>query len=175
MIRGTLFLGLSLLLVSGDVAAQSRRIRVSLRGYEHLIVLDTVAVWTELLASPAEAYGATRQVLDSLKMPLTHVDSAGGLLFNQGFIARGKLAGRRMSWVWRCGSGMTGDYADTWRISMAYAVFIDPTGTAGSRLGVALAASAQDIQGVDKPAIHCGTTGLLEREIAKLVALKLLR
>jgi hypothetical protein len=166
---------LGVLFLANGLLAQPRRVNVTLRGFENLVMLDTLASWSELLAPPAQAYAAAKQVLDSLKLSPTASDSANGLLLNRGFVARGRIAGRRMSWAWRCGSGLVGDYADTWRISMAYALFIDPSNGGGSRLGVAFAAGADDVQGASKAPLQCGTTGLLEKEIAKLVALKLIK
>jgi len=36
-----------------------------------------------------------------------------------------------MSWALSCGTGMFGDYADEWSITMAYAVFIDTLAAVG--------------------------------------------
>lgn len=153
--------------LSGAADAQARRITIQLRGFDYLVMLDTVAYWIESDVTPGQAYTVLRYRLNTLDIPISAADSARGLLHHRGFIARSRLAGKRMSWALRCGSGMTGAYADIWRITIAYAVFIDPLPENRSRIGVALAAGADDIEGASKPSVQCATTGLLEQELLK--------
>jgi len=158
-----------LLAASTTLAAQARNIDVRLRGYEHLVRLDTLAVWTVIPATPANAYVAAQFVFDALQMPLTTADSVGGLLYQSGFNTRRKVLGKRMSWAVKCGDGITGDNADSWRIHMAYAVFLEPAPDNQTRMGVTLAAGANNVDGAYKPAVGCGSTGAFEAEIAMLV------
>lgn len=176
MIRRTcLLVAATLWLVAPHaLGAQTRRINVTLRGFEHFFVLDTFAIWTTVPGTPAETYAAALQVLDSLKMPIVTADSSHGLLLNKLFVARRRMAGRPMSWALHCGSDLTGANADTWRISMAYALFIDPSTANTSRLGVAIAAGANNVEGAYKPPVMCGSTGALEADIAKRVTLSVL-
>lgn len=143
-------------------------VNVSLRGFANRILLDTLVLWKTIPRTPAQTFSAARRVLDFLKIPITEADSLGGVIFNKGFIARSRLAGQRISSSLRCGHGLAGDYADFWRVSIAYAVYVQPSGDK-SRLGIALVGAATDVEGVSKPAVHCATTGVLEGEIARMV------
>ena len=55
--------------------------------------------------------------------------------------------------------------ADSWRITLAYAVFVDTAAAGASRVGVALFATARNPEVVSTSAVACGSTGALEREI----------
>ena len=176
MIRRLCVLAAALALVAPHaLGAQPRRINVMIRAFRDPIMLDTLAIWTDIPGSPGEVFSAARRVLDSLKLPVTVADSAHGLLLNPQFVTRTRVAGQRMSWALRCGTGMFGDYADEWRITMAYAVFIDPVAAGTSRLGITVVAGATSVQGTSKDPVMCGTTGALEADIAKRVSLYVLR
>jgi hypothetical protein len=149
--------------------AQWRRINVALMGFPQTVQLDSLAMWTNVQAPPAAVYWATRVALDSIPFPSTMADSAHGLVMHKGFITRRTLAGKSMSYWLRCGLGLTGENADSWRISLAYAVFIDSLPDRQSRLGVSVAAGANDVAGVSKGTVACATTGQLEQHITRRV------
>src|SRR5262245_25536881 len=73
-------------------------IHVSLRGYQKLIKLDSMVVWDEIEATPAAAWVAARNYLDSLKFQIHYADSARGILHANFHRAPGKIAGRQRSW-----------------------------------------------------------------------------
>ncbi len=162
----------SVLCASAQLPAQARNIDVRLRGYEQLVRLDTLAAWTIVSAQPGMVHAAAREVLTALKMPLTTIDSTGGVLYHKGLNTRERLLGHRMSWALKCGDGMIGENADTYRIHMAYAVFLEPAADNQTRMGIALAAGANNIEGAYKPAVGCGTTGAFENEMAMLIKAK---
>ena len=168
MVRLSL-LASALLLSASGLSAQGRNIDVRLRGYEAQVRLDTFAVWTIVPARPAETFSAARMVFENMKVPLSMLDSAHGALYNTSVNTRTKIIGKRMSWALRCGDGISGDNADSYRINMAYAVFLEPTVDQQTRMGVALVAGANNVDGAFKPAVSCGSTGQFEREIAMLV------
>lgn len=152
-----------------QLPAQARNIDVRLRGYDHLVRLDTLAEWTIVPAQPGVVYAAAKEVLAALKMPLTRTDSIGGVLYHKGINTRERILGKRMSWALKCGDGVIGENADTHRIHMAYAVFLEPAADNQTRMGIALAAGANNIEGAYKPAVGCGSTGAFESEMAMLV------
>jgi len=171
-----------LLLVSGEGFAQQQAsaqhrgyTTVQLRGYVDPIRLDSMATWNEVLQPPGQAFAAVRHVLDSLQIPIPIADSARGLLHNPAFTVRTRLAGKAMSRLMHCGTGMTGDYADTYRITIAYAVMIDPLPDGHSRLGIAMVSNGQHVAGVSTEAVMCGTTGVLEQTILKATQLEMLK
>ena len=143
---------------------------VKLRGFSRSILLDSLAVWTPVSQSPAVALADARKVLDSLKLKITGSDTIARVLYNNALIARASLLNDRMSNFLRCGWGPTGDHADSWRISMGWAVYVKPAPGGGSSVGVAIAGSASDVEGAAKPVVQCQTTGNFEQRIAKAIA-----
>jgi hypothetical protein len=159
------------------LAAQAREISITVRlkAYEYPVRLDTVAIWNDVIATPAESYLALKQTLDSLRIPTSLADSTRGLLHHQGFTAIRKLAGRPMSWAWRCGSGMTGDYADTYRMTIAYAIVVDPVPDGNSRIGIAFVSGAQNLEGVSTNPVACASTGALEQYLLRAAQLNTIK
>lgn len=133
------------------------------------LVLDTLAIWSDVAAPAEKTFAAALQVLDTLGLPVERADSARSVAFHSRLVASGKLARRAVSQSLRCGGGITGDHADVWRVSIAYAVYVDRVAPDRSRVGVALFARALDTQGVSKPPIICGSKGALEHEISRRV------
>jgi hypothetical protein len=54
-------------------------------------------------------------------------------------------------------------------VTVRYAVFIQPSDSANTRLGIAVLGEAKDIAGTGSAAMPCVSTGKLEYDIAKLV------
>jgi hypothetical protein len=167
---------LSLLHAPGALAQTTgqRNVDVMVRGYSYTIRLDTMALWNDVIATPAEAFVAIKRVVDSLKIPFALADSAHGFVFNPGFRTRTKFAGHPMVWMWRCGSGILGDYAETARMTIAYAIFIDQASDRNARVKLAFVAGAENVEGASRAPMVCATTGALEQEILKLAQLKVL-
>lgn len=148
---------------------------VQLRGFVDPIRLDTMATWNEVWQAPAQTFTAMRRVLDSLQIPIPVVDSSRGLIHSPGFTVRSKLAGKAMSRLMHCGVGMSGDYADSYRITIAYAILIDPLPEGHTRVGIAVVSNGLNVQGVSTEAVMCGTTGVLEQTILKAAQLEMLK
>lgn len=157
--------------VRSNGPAQDAEVNVRMRGFRERILLDTVAVWNRVPGPGPQTFRNALRVLDSLGVPIAYADSIRGVIHHGGFVARGRLAGKSVSNSLRCGMGLAGDYADSWRVSIAYAVFVRPDGEHSS-LGVALIAAANDVEGVSKPAVQCASTGLLEGTLHKTVGLR---
>jgi hypothetical protein len=172
-VRRALFAALALVWAGGEVAAQNARVRVRIPGHENVIAMDSLAVHTTLPATPAEVFPVAAAALElELKIPLLVRDSAGGIVGNHDLTKLRSLGGSAMSRYVSCGSGMTGPNADNYRVHLAIFAFVDPLPGNQTRLGVALAAGAQDVQGVAKQPVACGSTGALEGRIRRVVAAK---
>lgn len=154
-----------------NIPAQEPDMNIRMRGFRERILLDTMTVWQPVPGPAMQTFRSTLRVLDSLEIPVVYADSIRGVIHHSGFVTRSRLAGKAVSASFRCGFGLSGDYANSWRVSIAYAVFVKPDGN-NSHLGVALVAGANDVEGVSKPAVQCGTTGNLEQTIQKAVTLR---
>lgn len=158
---------LSLLVSATELGAQRRDIRVTLRGHPKVVLLDTLARWTDTLPVAAAAtYISALHVLDSLEMDHTESDPSNGLIVNRGFTRRGMLAGRRLSWAFLCGTGLPGQNADAYRLYITFAAFVDSVPGNRSRFGIGAIAGAEDNQG---SVLRCGSTGALEAKVVELV------
>jgi hypothetical protein len=141
-------------------------IEVFTRGRHGNVMLDTIARWEDVSAPRSLTFDAlVRVIKNHVDLRIEHADTIRKVVYNKRLIASIKLAGQPMSRWLRCGAGLTGDHANSWRITLAYAVFVDSVSANASRVGVALFATARDTDGVSTAAVACGSTGALEREI----------
>lgn len=161
----------SLAVAQRDVTIERRDpIQVFARDRHGSVRLDTIARWEEVSASHSITYDAVVRVIKHhVKLGVEQADTVSKVVYNTRLIVSSKLAGQPMSRWLQCGSGLTGDYADVWRITLAYAVFVETGSTNTSRVGVALFAIARNPEGVSTSAVACGSTGALEREIVRKV------
>jgi hypothetical protein len=167
----SLMIVLAVTAVTAVAAAQPPRARVRLPGYSAVIALDSLAVFTDLPAPPAEVFPVAAAALElELKIELKTRDSTAGLVGNLELVKMRSLGGSPLSRYLSCGSGMTGPNADSYRIYLAIMAFVDPLPDNKTRLGVALAAGAQDVQGNAKLPVPCGSSGALEARVRRAVA-----
>jgi hypothetical protein len=164
---------LLLIALAGNAAvlpAQYARARVWLPGYQTQLALDTLTPPTALDAPYGKVYTAAIAAFNELKIPLDTRDSIRGLVGNLSLKKTGSLAGEQMSRWMNCGVGMTGPNADNWRIYIAVAALLDRVAeTNKTAIRVALAASAQDMQGNAKDPVTCGSSGGIEARILESV------
>jgi hypothetical protein len=145
-------------------------IEVFMRGTRGTVWLDTIARWQEVSAPRSITYDALlRVVTKHVKLQVENADTISKVIYNKRLIVQGALAGQPLSRWLRCGTGLTGEYADLWRVTLAYAVFVDTVSTSKSRVGVALFATARNTEGVSTSAVACASTGALESEIVSKV------
>ena len=131
--------------------------------------MDTVTTWVMVAGTPLDVFRKTRQVYESLKVKVNHIDSTTGLVGNTGFNHTGGLGGRRMSsWI-SCGESMTGPNADTWRVTLAVVSWIEPVSRDTSKLRTTLMATARNLAEGSRVPMACTTTGQMEAEIHKKV------
>lgn len=154
-------------LPAAPAGAQPRAVK--LPGFQGALSFDSSAKVSAIPASAGTVFWATRQVLFELGIPAPFADSARGYLVNGRFIKMRNLAGSPLSTYLNCGSGMTGPNADTFRVIMAVAAFMDSTGPSTSRLRITVLAGAESMEGVAKSAVACGSSGVLENRIYELV------
>jgi hypothetical protein len=140
------------------------------------VQLDTLVVWMDIHGNVGEAFARAKQVLDSLKVPYSITDSANGMIAHTGFTPRGgQLGGRPNSASMLCGFGPGGQYADVWRVTVAYVLYVKPADLGGIRIGVGMLSQAKDIHGTSNSTLLCSTTGGFERQVSLLVRQGLLR
>lgn len=156
--------------------AQLTPIRLRLPGYFTPMSVDSVATAPVIVAASREiTYKAANAVLTELKIPVTTQDAAMRVLGSGSARMIRKLGRERLSTYLNCGSGMSGSHADGWRVTMAVFVWLESASAAETRIRVGILAGAQDVEGVSKDPVACGSTGVFEAflgtEIQKRAAL----
>ncbi len=147
---------------------------VRLPAHVNPVQLDTlVLAWERTDAPRGEVFAAVRSAFETLRIRPDYVDSLAGHFGVLKLRASTKLGGERLSLFFNCGRGMAGDNADQWRLSIALVTFLRPSGVSNTEFGSGLAAQAQDMSGVSKDQVTCGSTGELETRILKLTKEKL--
>lgn len=158
----------SALLCSGlapEALAQGGAIQLKLAGPMMWVKMDSVSSWVLIPGSAMEVFKKAGEAYKAMKIPTNLADTAAGQFGNSGFLQTGSLAGRRMSsWI-RCGEGMTGPNADTWRVAIAILSSVERVSKDTTRLRTLVVASARNMAGNSSAPIQCSTSGQLEEAI----------
>ncbi len=171
--RALVAFGFGVLLVSSlprALAAQSPPIRLRLPGYFTSMSVDSVAAAPVVVPASREiTYKAANAVLTELKIPVTTQDPAFRVLGSGSARMLRKLGRERLSAYLNCGSGMSGAHADGWRVTMAVFIWVEAVSPTESRIRVGMLAGAQDVEGVSKDPVACGSTGVFETQLAEMI------
>src|SRR5260221_9108968 len=103
----------------------------ALVGRPDRVMSDTMGQPYELSQLPRSVFAALLAAYADLKIPAEVNDTAQGEVGNQQFVRRFDLAGRRISAYLECGEGLSGPYADSYKVDMSLVTFVTPTGTGG--------------------------------------------
>lgn len=164
------------LLFAPPLHAQRPAPVVRLPAHINPIQLDTLVIaWERTDAPRGEVFAAVRSAFETLRIQIDYVDSLAGHIGILKLRISTRLGGERLSTFFNCGRGMSGDNADQWRLSLAFVTFLRSSGVRYTEFGSGLAAQAQDISGVSKDQVMCGSTGELETRIIQLSRAKLAR
>ena len=140
--------------LSGDVEAQ--------------LIYGAMASSHSVDAGAVAAWGALPEVYDSLQFPIVVVDTVN-MRIGSGNFHPSRIAGRRLSRYLDCGRGMTGANADTYRVTISLVTWATEGSSGGTQVHTAIEASAK-ARDVNSYPVNCSSKGVLEREIAELVA-----
>ena len=151
------------------LAAQRTRAIVVVPGQITTVVTDTMGTLYDVPFSPARTYAAVLSAFTDLKIPAEVRDSGAGRVESNVFYRRGDLAGRQISTYLSCGEGITGPYADNYRVYMVAMVTVAPKGDHGSTIRTIFLAGAVAVAEGARQPMACESTGRLEIRIHKLV------
>ncbi|MDP2959623.1 MAG: hypothetical protein Q8N53_24675 [Longimicrobiales bacterium] len=128
------------------------------------------AIVTEAIrATPEVVWGALRKAYADLGIEVTEASDASRVLGNPRLMVSRRLAGAPLSRYLECGAGLTGPFADRYRIEMLIRSAIVPGEGGGARVDTYVEAVARNPEGTSNTAVACGSTQRLEREIAARV------
>jgi hypothetical protein len=159
----------ALAVLATPALGQAPRARVSLPAYRAPVVLDTLAIREEFSAAPGAVHSALVVAVTEMGLEPTVRDSLRGIVSNPELVTFRRLAGKAMSFWLDCGIGMTGRYADTHRVTLAWAALLDPLPDGRTRVGIGVSGSAIERGGTTNTAVQCNTTGALEAAITERV------
>lgn len=131
---------------------------------------DVVKVGFDVDAPPEKAWEALIQVVADLGVEVSGTDPAAFALNNPDFQISRRLGDERLSRYLRCGSGMTGPFADRYRIRMNFHSQVAPTPDGKSVVETTIQAMGTNPEGTSNTRVPCTSTHILESRIAEGVA-----
>jgi hypothetical protein len=166
--RTTLFL--LLCAAALPLGAQQSRAVISLPGYLAPFRIEDVAVPYSFDAPAARVYAAVKASFDEMRIPLTVDDTTARLVGNGKLEARANFSDVRLSRLFDCGASATGQNADNYRLSFVLLVLYDADGPTRTKVQIGFVAGGQDLTGMSKVAVTCGSTGKFEEKVQGLIA-----
>lgn len=163
------------LITAGSVAAQRTRSIIVVPGQLTQVVTDTMGVAYEVGAPPAMVFHALALAYGDLKLATEIRDSALLEVGNPQFFRRGDFAGRQISTWLSCGEGITGPYADSYRVYMSLITNISPKENEPGKsiVRTILLAGAVNVTEGSRQAMPCESSGRLEIRIHQLTMKRL--
>jgi len=133
-------------------------------------VSPTREVVAESIPAPADAvWSALPKVYADLGLQVTQVSEANRVLGNPKLVLIRRLGEVPLSRYLECGSGLTGPFADRYRIELLIRTAVVPDGSGTARVETYVDAQARNPEGSSNTGVTCASTGRLEREIAERV------
>ena len=162
----------ALCLAAGPLAAQKPRNIVVIPGQLTQVITDTTGTLYEFPFSAARVYRAVLATFEELKIPSEVRDSTAGRVESNVFYRRGDLGGKQISTYLSCGDGITGPYADTYRVYMIVTATVTPNGPDRSTMRSVLLGGAVNVAEGARQPMACESTGRWEIRMYKLILTK---
>lgn len=159
-------------LLASTSSAQRPRTVIVVPGQITEVITDTMGTSFETPFSAARVYHALLAVYAELKIPLAVNDSVGFQVGSATFFRRSDFGGRQISTYLSCGDGITGPYADFYRVYMVLTSTVIPAGPDRSVLRTLYLAGAVNVAEGARQPMPCESTGRLEIRINQMVMKK---
>jgi hypothetical protein len=153
----------AVLCLAGTVSAQG--VRVKMAAWPEPVLLDSMRAETWIDGKPDAVYAAALKTFADLGIPTGNTDNKAGIIGSEKFERVHSLMGAPMSRSFSCGESATGPNADSFRLTIAIAVWIKPGEKAGTAFSTAVVASGADISGTYRNPRECGSLGRVEQKI----------
>lgn len=160
---------LALSLLAAPLAAQRTRTMVVIPGRLTRVISDTTGTLYEVPFPPGRTYAAVLATYEALKLPAEIRDSAQGRVETGVFHRRGDIGGKQISTYLSCGDGITGPYADTYRVYMIVMTTVEPRGNDRSAIRSVLLGGAVNVSEGARQPMACESTGRWEIRLHKEV------
>lgn len=130
------------------------------------------AIVTDVIrATPEAAWAALELAYPYFGIAVTESSPAARVLGNSRLVVSRRLGDAPLSRYLECGTGLTGPFADRYRIEMLIRSAIVPGEGGGARVDTYVEAVAHNPEGTSNTGVACTSTQRLEREIAERVRL----
>lgn len=163
------FLFLLTLMAAAPLSAQRTRTIVVIPGQLTTVVTDTMGTAYEVPFPVSRVFPAVVAAFGELKIPAEVMDSTVGRVESSRFYRRGDLGGKQLSTYLSCGDGITGPYADSYRVYMIAMTTVSPKGDDRSTIRTIFLAGAVNVTEGARQPMACESTGRLEIRLHKLV------
>jgi hypothetical protein len=132
------------------------------------ITIDRDPSSHQVAASLNSAWNSIAPVYEALGIPLEYADLRTHRTGNTRFVVSRQLAGQPMSKMLRCGEGITGALADSYRIQMSIWTELKSIDAENTAVFTRIEAKGSSVSGTGST-VNCITTGMLESAIVKLL------
>jgi hypothetical protein len=163
---------LAFLCIAPPLAAQKTRTVIVVPGQLTQVITDTTGTPYEVPFAVGRVYTAVLAAYKELKIPADIQDSLQGRVESNVFHRRGDLGGKQISTYLGCGDGITGPYADSYRVYMIVTTTIVPKGENRSTIRTVLLGGAVNVSEGARQPMACESTGRWEIRLHKLVVSK---
>jgi hypothetical protein len=160
------------MLAAAPLAAQRTRSVIVVPGQLTTVITDTMGTAYDVPFAPGRTYAAVLAAFANLKIPAEVQDSAAGRVESNVFYRRGDLGGKQLSTYLSCGDGMTGPYADSYRVYMVAITTVTPKAENASTIRTIFLAGAVAVAEGARQPMACESTGRLEIRLHRLVLQK---
>lgn len=130
---------------------------------------DRAIVREAIQATPDAAWAALPKAYADLGIAVRETSGAARTLGNSRLVVSRRLAGNPLSTYLECGSGITGRFADRYRIEIVIRSTIVAAEGGGAQVDTYLEALARNPEGGSNTGVACTSTQRLEQEIAARV------
>lgn len=160
------------LLAVPPLAAQRTRTVVVVPGQLTEVVTDTMGTPYDVPFPASRVWPAVLAAYGELKIPAEVKDSGLGRVESNVFHRRGDLGGKQMSTYLSCGDGITGPYADTYRVYMVAMTTVTPKDAENSTIRTIFLAGAVNVTEGARQPMACESTGRLEIRLHTIIMRK---
>ncbi|MCU0636655.1 MAG: hypothetical protein MUE41_17425 [Gemmatimonadaceae bacterium] len=153
------------------LAQPRRELNVRIPEAPQGVRLDTIGRTVKVAAPESKTFDAVVKAYDEFEIPRNTEQRGSGEIGNTALVVRRAFAKDRLSRVMDCGRGMTGEYADQYRVTLAVVTWVRPFGAAGDSATVhtALVGGGRAMDGSSAWPIQCASLGKFEARLAERV------
>ena len=159
-------------MASAPLSAQKTRTVIVVPGQLTQVITDTTGTPYDVPFPAGKVYTAVLAAFNELKIPADLRDSVDGRVESNVFHRRGDIGGKQISTYLGCGDGITGPYADSYRVYMIVMTTIQPKGVDRSTVRTVLLGGAVNVAEGARQPMACESTGRWEIRVHQLVLAK---